>query len=366
MYIGLIINMVYAKAIGVTQGIMAREVGSDMWIATLFATGQGMLVIFLLSKLILRKPDCGLIEHSEWLLGKWIGKLVALIVFLFFLGATGPVMVTFVYHLKDYFLPEAPTVIFVLVGFMVGMYGCYKGIEVMGRMAFVGLFSIMALNILLLLGSLREFDIRNLMPVLDSGVVQNLWASRQHNTDWAMATMMAGLILPMVKRQQVWSRTSVVGIALGGFFVVMWPILEAGVLSAHVTAEYIVSCMQMARSAHIGHFIHRYEMIMVAFFSTSALIQIMVCIFGAAHAASKIMGSPDYKKFILPVSVILASFGYWLVLDQIRAVDFTKAIWPMIAMPIAFGLPIGLLIIGFFIKRNGTDKKKHPPDVADG
>lgn len=361
MYVAIIVNMVYAKAIGVSQGIMSREVGSDIWIATLFATLQGMVVIYILSRALQRPGDC-LISYGSSLLGRWGGKLVAICFLIFFFLAIGPVMVTFVYHLRDYFLPDTPTIIFILIGFFVGGYGCFKGLEVMARMAFVGLFAIMSLNILLLLGSLEEFDIGNLLPVLDSGLPRTLWASRQHNTDWAMATMMAALILPNVKNRKVWNRSGVVGIGMSGLFVVMWPLLETGVLSAQVTSEYIVSCMQMARSAHIGHFIHRYEMIMIAFFSTSALIQIMICIYGSAHASAKLFGIKDSKKLILPVSILLAAFSYRLVLDQMLAIHFTADLWPMLALPIAFGLPVIFLILGFLLRHR---KKAHASNDSD-
>jgi spore germination protein KB len=360
MYVALVINMVYAKAIGVTQGILAREVGADMWIATILATMQGIVMIVIIARVLQKKPNMDFISYAQFLLGKWFGKLVALVILVFFLLTFGPVMVTFVYHLKDYFLPEAPTFLFVLVGLIVGAFGCYYGLEVMGRMAFVGVFSIFCLNILLLLGSFNEFDIQNLRPVLDSGISKTLWASRQHGTDWAMATFMACIILPTVKEPNKWGRSGYMGLLFGGLMVLMWPILEAGVLSAPVTAEYIIACMQMARSAHIGLFIHRYEMIMVAFFATSALIQVMMCLYCSAHAMSKIVGIKDYRKMILPVCILLGGFGYWLVLDHIRAMEFTEKYWPMMAMPFAFGLPFLLWLLGALLKKKGANNRRDP------
>ncbi|MGC5326922.1 GerAB/ArcD/ProY family transporter, partial [Brevibacillus sp. SYSU BS000544] len=105
MFIALIINMVYPKAVGVTQGIMAREVDGDFWLSTVFATIQGVLAILMVVWLIKRTPDKNIFDQSEILLGKWGGKIVSLLIFLFFLGAFGSVMITFVYHMMDYFMP---------------------------------------------------------------------------------------------------------------------------------------------------------------------------------------------------------------------------------------------------------------------
>ncbi|PZD97458.1 spore gernimation protein [Paenibacillus sambharensis] len=351
MLLALVINIVYAKAIGVTQGIMAREVGSDMWIATLAATAQGMVIMALTAAVLRKHPDCDFITFAEKQLGGWFGKLVAVLIFAFFLFSFGPIMVTFVYHLKDYFLPEAPTILFVLVGCIVGVYGCYLGLEVMGRMAYVGLASIMLLNTLLLIGSMHEFDIQNLRPVLESSASSILWASRQHNTDWAMATLMTAIILPYVRSPAKRGRAGVIGMVYGGLFILMWPLLETGVLSASVTSEYIVACMQMARSAHIGQFLHRYEMIMIALFATSALIQIMMSLYCASFCLMRITGRSDYRPMIIPVSLLLGGFGYWLVDDHLRAMSFTDNYWPLICMPIAFGLPVLLWLVSLIKRR---------------
>ena len=351
MFLALIINMIYAKAIGVTQGSMAREVGGDIWISTLIATIQGAVIMFLVIYVIRRMPEGDLIDQSERLLGKWFGKFVAFITFLFFLAAYGPVMSTFVFHLKDYFLPEAPTLLFIISACLLGTYAIYFGIEVIARMALIGVFSIIALNILLMLGTLPEFDIRELRPTFQMGFTKTVWASRHHNTDWAMSTIMAGIILPMVGDKKTWGKIGFAGIAYGMVFVIMWPILEAGVLTPESAAQYIVSCMQMARSAQIGYFVHRYEMIMIAFFALSILTQIMMSLLCASVAMQKILGLKDYRKVIFPTAFILSAFGYWVNFDKNRAVDFLEGWWVYISIGIAVGLPSMILVLGFLFKK---------------
>lgn len=97
----LIINMVYAKAIGLTQGSIAREVGGDMWISTILSSLQGILIMLLTVYVIRKSPSQNIFEQSELLLGKWFSKFICLFTFLFFLGASGAVFTMFVYHLKE-------------------------------------------------------------------------------------------------------------------------------------------------------------------------------------------------------------------------------------------------------------------------
>ncbi len=352
MFMALIINIVYAKAIGVSQGMIAREVGHDMWIATLLAIMQGAVMIYIGYAVVSKAPSLYFPDTAAARLGQWFGRLVAMVMLLFFVLAFGGVMITYVYHLRDYFLPEYPLALFIVAAIFVGAAGAHYGIEVMARMGFVGLFFVFLLNILLSAGALESFDIRNLQPVLENGMPKVLRASRHHDVDWAMATMMAAVIMPVVagKGGRTIGKAGLFGILAGGLLIMQWPILEAGVLSGEVTSQYIVSCMKLARSAHIGQFLHRYEMLMIAFFAVSCLIQVMVCVYCSSLMAHRMIGKRggSYRRMVLPMCVILGGFGYWVVEDHLRALHLLN-LWPWIALPIAFGLPLLLLALRWML-----------------
>lgn len=350
MFMALVINMMYAKAIGVTQGSIAREIGSDMWISSIISFSQGLVIMLLTIFAVKRMPDKNLMEQAEIFLGTWFGKLVALIIFLFFLFGFGGVLATFVFHLKDFFLPDAPVLLFVIVALIMGIYALYFGLEVIGRMALIGVFSILALNILILIGTLDLFKIDNLFPVMLSGPLETAWASRYLNTDWALATVMTCTISSYIKKPENWIKSGGAAMIYGGLFICLWPILEAGVLSSEVTSQYYVACMQLARSAHLGEFLQRYELIMVAFFALSSLTQIMMSLLCASIAMQKIIGVKDYRKVIFPTALILGAFGYYLVLDHHRSMNFLETKWVVISMGISVGLPLLFLLIGFFRK----------------
>jgi len=167
MFMVLIVNMIYAKAIGVTQSMMVGEAGSAIWLSTSFATLQGLAIMFVTVLAARHAPRRDVMDQASHLLGSWAGKLLGIVFFVFFLGAYGGFMVTFVYHLMDYFLPDTPTYIFILAALIVGLFGAYHGIEVMGRMAYVGIAAIIALNILIMIGSVFDLDIRNIMPLFE-------------------------------------------------------------------------------------------------------------------------------------------------------------------------------------------------------
>jgi spore germination protein KB len=347
MLAALVMTLIYAKAIGLTQGIMAREVYGDTWLSTIFATFQGMAIMALTVYLIKRRPDKNILQQADLIFGKWVGRGLGLVMFLFFLGAFSTVSIVFVYHLMDYFLPEAPTWVFFAIGLSVCLYGLFLGLEVIARAAFLGVLSMILFNILVIFGSFRQMDIQELHPLFQSGLLKTLWASRHNDTDWVMATLMVSLLLPQVNERKEWGKAATVGILLAGIIIVLWPILEVTVLTPEMTAQYIVSCMQLARSVEIGVFMQRYEMIMVAMFIVPLFVQLMMCLYCATKGLSHSFGDMKWMKLLyVPVALISGVFSYWIVDDHMRAVDYLTDIWPFISLSFGFGLPLLLLIGG--------------------
>lgn len=340
MFVAMIVNLFYVKSIGVTHGVLARVTGQDMWIADFLGMLQGIVMIYVTYLVVKRAPQLDFMSIGEKLLGKWFGKLLALIIFGFFLASSGPIMLTFVYHLQDYFLPEAPTALFIVAALFVGAIGCYYGLEVMARVALLGLLFVFLLNVLIIVGSTAEFDIRNLLPVLEQGLPRTAAASLHYDADCALAVMLAALVLPYLKDgAKNGGRLGVIGMAASGLIAIVWGILEGAVLSAEVTGHYTVACMKLARNAHIGDFLQRYEMIMIALYSMSALFEIMFCIYGSAVCLTKLFGLKNNRWMIAPCVVLIGVFSDRIVSDHFRALRFLEQIWPKIAVPIAFGLP---------------------------
>ncbi|SFJ30553.1 spore germination protein (amino acid permease) [Paenibacillus sp. UNC496MF] len=374
MLIAMIVNLIFVKSIGLTQGTLARIVTQDMWIATVLGTLQGLVIMYVTYLAMRRSPRLDFIALGERLAGKWFSVLVALLIFVFFLAGSGPIMMAFVYHLLDYFLPEAPLPVFLVAALLVGMLGCFYGVEVMARSALIGLVFLFALNVLIIIGSTQEFDIRNLLPVMESGLPRNLNASLHYDADWALGTMLAALIMPMMKDPgKNGGKIGMLGIAASGMMIVIWAILEGAVLSAEVTGQYTLSCMKLARNAHIGNFLQRYEMIMIALYALPSLFEIMFCVYGISVSASRIFGMKSNKAMIPVSAVLIGAFDYWLLKDHYRALDFMEHQWLYIALPIAFGLPLLMLAMRLMLGKKlanaqaagGGQGQQRPGSVKD-
>jgi spore germination protein KB len=351
MLTSLVMTMVYSKALGVTQGIMAREIDGDIWLSTILSTIQGTVFMAITVWVIQKTPGHNLISQARILLGPVFEKLVGVAVFVFFSGAFCTILMTYTYHILDYFLPDIPILGFVIVGLIVSLYGIYQGLEVIARAAFLGVLCMLVFNILMIFGSVKQMDVKEMLPLFQSGFLPTLWASRHNDTDWAMATLMVSIILPNVSNPEQWKRSATFGVFFGGIIVLLWPIMEITVISPEMTAQYFISCMQMARTAQIGVFLQRYELVMVALFIVPLFVQLMMCLYCSAVVFSQISSIKDLRYTLATVTVLMGGLGYWVVADHMRAIDFVEKWWPPIALPLAFGLPVLIGGIGWLRKK---------------
>lgn len=83
----LTILFTIGTAILVIPSVMAATAKQDAWIAALVGVGAGLLLIWLYNTITILYPQMTLVEIMETLLGKWLGKSVALLFMVtFFLG----------------------------------------------------------------------------------------------------------------------------------------------------------------------------------------------------------------------------------------------------------------------------------------
>jgi spore germination protein (amino acid permease) len=342
-------NLVFGKAIGYSNGVMLKWVGRDAWEAMLIAFLTGMVVIALVSWLAARFGTEQPMAYLPRLLGRWFGWVAMLLLALFFFASFLTSAVTVAQHMNDYLMTETPLIIFVVVYTALVIYAAYLGVEVIGRLSVLGLGLTILLNVLMVAGSFMHLDPSRLFPMLDRGLPAVAMASVAADPDVAMATTAALMLLPLTGKPQRWTRLCWWGLGLGCLLVVTWSVFEVGVLGAPVAAQYLISCMQMARAAELSIYIHRYEMIMVVLFVYSVITQSAICLLAACDLTAVILPFRVRRAWLISVCGLLTILPqYYLAYDRERYGQFLAGPLPAFTLPIAFGIPLLLALFALF------------------
>ncbi|HLN65303.1 MAG TPA: hypothetical protein VK464_27595, partial [Symbiobacteriaceae bacterium] len=133
------------------------------------------------------------------------------------------------------------------------------------------------------------------------------------------------------------------------------PVFEVAVLGSEVTAQYLIACMQLCRAAELSIYLHRYEMLMVVFFVFGVITQSVVCLYGACELGAAVLPGQLRRPWLHVGAGLLAMpIVYYLGYDRDRYAGFLSVVWPLVAIPIAFGLP--LLLAAVALLRPGLTK----------
>lgn len=351
----LIPNILYAKAIGITSGVVVRSVGADVWLSMLIGFLFGTVIILMTIYLGSRFPEKTIIQYSKDIMGKWLSKLIGILLALFFALAYIVSANTVTLHLKEYLLPNTPFLVICLLYTLLSLYGVLLGIEVVLRLSFISFLSIIILNILGVVGTIGDFDISNLLPVMDRGLTKDLAASVLTFGDLGFTILGLSIIYPMLNKKTKSLSLTFWSAMTATFLVLTWPFMETGTMGAHVMQQFTVVCMQHIRSAQLTKFFPRSELIMVVLFVWSAYIQSTVLFFCSNYCIKQITGIKKEWLILTPLTAILITGVYYLGFDHNKYVDFLTNPWPQISAIFSIGLPLLLLAISLF-RRKKTAK----------
>lgn len=323
-----------------------------MLIGFLFGTFFIILTVYLGSKF----PEKTIIQYSNELVGKWGAKLIGVLLFIFFIFAFITSANTLILHIKQYLLPQTPYFVICLFYTLLTLYGLHLGIEIIIRLSFFAFLMVLLLNVIIILGTLKDVDVMNLLPLMDKGIIPNLTASIITFGDLGFAILGLSIIYPMLNKKTgsislaFWS--SIAAIVL----VIAWPLMETATMGADVMKQFTIVCMQHIRGVELTRFFPRSELIMVSLFSWAVYIQSTVMLFCCLYSLKQVTGIKKEYVTYIPLAITLIIGEYYLGFDHNRFADFLAYPWPQASAALSIGLPVLLLLL-YIVHRKKLHKK---------
>ncbi|KZL92403.1 GerAB/ArcD/ProY family transporter [Clostridium magnum] len=268
----LICNM-WPTAINYGSGILARDVGRDMWISGIISILTAVPFILITIYIGQNFSNKTIVEYSKELLGTLLGKVLGLVLTMYFFLVACSSVSMYIHHLSDFLLPQTPFLVMTVMHVFVICYLVWKGPEVITRTAVIAFSMAIIFYLLVFMASLAEIDINRITPFFDSGVVPVFEASLKAGTFVGVPQILITMILPMVKDQKNSFRSATSGLFIGGFFLVFYFIVELMVMGPQVVALMRIASMDFVRSIQITKYLHRFESFMVALWYWSIMIQ---------------------------------------------------------------------------------------------
>ncbi|MGG3798365.1 GerAB/ArcD/ProY family transporter [Metabacillus fastidiosus] len=303
-FILLVMFFTIGSSILIIPSILVTEAKQDAWISSILGVGVGLLLVLLYCLLGERFPNKTIIEYSEIILGKFLGKIVSLLLVLFFLFVTSLVLINLGDFLITSIMSETPTIsIYILYSFLILM-GTRLGIETIARSGeilfwlFIFLFSIFAITVSF------EIEFRNIQPMFTQGIKPLIRSTIQFEHNPFLQLIIFLMIVPCLNTTKV-KKPYLIGTLLGGIILTIITFLAILVLGSENVSRSIFPSYELAKKINVGNFITRIESIMAFMWLITLFFKLVICFYATSLGIAQIFQLKDYRILTFPLAIIM-------------------------------------------------------------
>lgn len=217
----------------------AQVAKQDAWMSCILASLIGLFVTFLAVKLSLLYPNQSMIEYSQAILGRWLGKIVVLPYFVMWLSVLPIILRQSAEFVHLVLFNRTPLVVLVVLMLILVVYNTYLGgiesiarcSEIFGPLVFVAVAGTLFL-------SLFHAHVINLLPVYaDSGSFAIIKAAAQPASFLGESIMLT--MLTWLTREPRWTLAPALwGVGLAAFLVTSAMGLTLATFGPAITANF--------------------------------------------------------------------------------------------------------------------------------
>ncbi|NNU83997.1 spore gernimation protein [Geobacillus sp. BMUD] len=345
----LLYPTVIATAILIVPGVTAHHAKQDMWISPLWASLAGFLAVYITVRLHRLYPKKTPIEYSVDIVGQFLGKLIGLIWLFFYFHVTGIIIREYGEFVVGNFLFRTP--ISVVMGSMVFVcaVAVRSGLNVLGQLAQLLVPFVIMLLMMIVILLLPDIDLRNMLPIMEKGVMPSIMGSVIPQ-GWFSECFLMAFLLPYVIDQHngpKWGNMAVVFIALTLLMTNLVTLLVFGAITAH----FVYPVMTIVRYISIADFLEHLEAVVMALWVVGVFLKISVFYYAIAVAMAKWLNLEHYQPLVFPVGWILLFMSIWATRDLMELTHFVATTGPFYLMFVQIILPSLLLLIAKWRKR---------------
>ena len=287
--------------------------GRDGWMSVLPAFALGIPYGLMVLSLLEQYPQKNLLQVSETLFGKWLGKIVGVIYILIMgylggllLGQAGDIYETSI-------MPLTPISVFHFGGLLLVFYLVSSGIEVFARFSEI-VFPLIVLALVLNLGlSIPRIEQGELMPILSEGLKPLIWAGiKVVPFSLTYILFLAGLVafLPTGKQELdqlkkgLWRAVLLVGI-----FDMLVVIMQILVFGPAETIRLVYGLLVLGKMVEVSRTVAGVESIFLGVWLGALVIKISASFFAVTWGLATVFNLKGIK-WNLAVCVVYLGIAF--------------------------------------------------------
>ncbi|MNN03845.1 Spore germination protein YndE [compost metagenome] len=286
---------------------LGMDAGKDAWIAVLAGMMIGMLLYLGYAFLYTLFPDKLPTQYSRILYGKYVGGVIGFAYTVFYMNKASRDLMDGGLLVFASTLKETPLFIINTMMMLTVVYVLHKGVEVLARTAFILLWVVFLIGMIILLLVLFSgiLDFTRILPVLSNGFQPVLKSVYRQNYQFPFGEIICfTMIMPFLSNQKAGLRAGLLSILLSGLILSATVVITISVLGVEIAGRSIFPLLTMVGKASIGDFVQRMDILVVMVLIIGDFFKISVYFYAAVIGISDLMQIP-YRKVLYPLALIV-------------------------------------------------------------
>lgn len=324
--------------------------GNQSWLAIIIAILLSICILSLSTHLSDSNSGKSLIEIGENLLGKWGGRIIALLYAWYSFEICSLNLKNNWQMTSVVALPNTPIIVIAIAAMIFALWIAYGGVETISRLSII--FVPILIFFLLLAFTLlyKDFNFRNFLPITVIKWRKVLYSALQVSSFPLTISILFVMIFSHLNKKGQAKIPALLAVATAGFLVLLSDIMYSLVLGplvpnltypGYTTFSYI----------EVADFLDRAEILFYTIFIAINVIEIGISLYVTAVCTAKIFGISNYRVLLVPISLIGTEQSTFIVKNHSEHISIGVYAWPWYALIFQLVIPVFLLILSTIRKR---------------
>ncbi|MGN8645863.1 GerAB/ArcD/ProY family transporter [Gracilibacillus sp. HCP3S3_G5_1] len=326
--------------------VIINHAGRDSWLSVVLAIFPAVLIGFVISLLAQRYPEHTLIEYCQIILGKWIGKLIAIVFLFYFFHEASLSLRGFGEFYTSAITPRTPILVYFIAMLILATYAVRNRLEILARTNQTFLVLMIPIGIVASILTHKDKDYGNLLPMLEEGFTPVMFGAF-NLTSLYSSFIVLGMIFPYITNKNRLKRLSIITMII---LIIMFIGPVTGVVTIFGEERAMglyFPTFQSLRDIEIGEF-QRLDIIGVLLWSMGSFSKVTLFFYAIVVGLAQLFQLDDYPILVIPTAALLAILSLITSEDLIGIYRFLMHIYPYFTTFIGLFIPILLLIISQF------------------
>lgn len=345
--------------ITMVDGITKR----DTWFVVILGFVVSVPFILMYAHLARRFPGKSLIQMSDIIFGKVIGKIVSVLYLLFFF-----LLLTF--NISDlsgfyvsYVMPGTPEMVFIVMLVLVSAFAVKRGIAAVARISLlIAIFAIAVVVVTMAL-LINDMDFSNFLPVFNEPVMTYVQATNIIVGLPFLEVVALLMAVPLIGGNKKLGRFWTGGALVAALVFLMIVVRDTAVLgpASDIMADNPYESVRMIR---IGEFLTRIELLIAL--NNTALLFVKICVlyYATLTALSQLLRAEQSSSLILPIGSIAIVFAAVKVESAVIHTVWGAKYGMVFSFPFVILFPLLMVIVAAIRKLRCKPEAAVHPETA--